>query len=314
MKLLNSHSVVIIPIVLIVLGLGLLVHALHVPNPVQAEKLSCNTYTQDNGLSIAAESAYVVDLKTHTPLYVKNAHAQLPLASLTKLMTVLVASEILDEAQLITISEEAFNPEGDSGFVIDELWKAVDLIDFTLITSSNDGAHALALAVKKKDANENGRENFDFIKAMNAKASHLGMVQTYFINDTGLDVSLQTAGAYGSAYDVSLLLSHVYRESSRVFDASTTAGMVFRSVSGIEHTATHTSGLVGVLPGSAVSKTGFTDLAGGNLGVVVETLPGHPVAIVVLHSTREMRDKDVETLYQFSRDMLKRATLCNAAL
>ena len=55
------------------------------------------------------------------------------------------------------------------------------------------------------------------------------------------------------------------------------------------------------IPGAEVSKTGFTDLAGGNLGVIVDVSVGHPVAIIVLGSTRNGRFEDVRILYDVLR-------------
>ena len=293
----------------LVIGVGFLIHAFIIEPEPYVEAVACVPVNSEN-VSIEASAAYVINLKTNEVLYAREAQAQMPLASLTKLMTTLVASEVLDGSEVVTIYPEALSVEGESGLVPNELWRVRDLIDFTLITSSNDGAHALALAVKKSDEKERGRNNFNFVSAMNAKAEQLQLTQTYFLNDTGLDVSTQTAGAYGSAEDVARLLSYVYSEALNAFNASATSRDVFYSVSGIEHVARHTSDITGVLPGEVIAKTGFTDLAGGNLGVVVEVFPGTPIAIVVLNSTREARDSDVATLYHFSREALKRATLC----
>jgi len=254
--------------------------------------------------TLEAKSAYVFDISSNTLLYEKNAYQQMPLASLTKLMTVLVASRHIKSNDRIVITKEALSPEGDAGLFEGEVWHAQDLIDYTLITSANDGAHALALATPTSPETKN------FTEAMNATAREIGLTQTYFLNDTGLDVSTSTGGAYGSAHDIAQLLNFIYHNASTVFDGSAQKKRVFTSVSGFTHDASHTSSVTGLLQGEALAKTGFTDLAGGNLGVIAEPILGHVVAIVVLQSSREGRDTDVAHLYEFARSAIKHSELC----
>ncbi|XKT74279.1 MAG: D-alanyl-D-alanine carboxypeptidase family protein [Patescibacteria group bacterium UBA2163] len=254
---------------------------------------------------IEARAAYVLDINTNTVLYKKEASQQLPLASLTKLMTVLVALETLDPTSIIAIDPNALDIEGDSGLLAHELWRIQDLIDFTLMTSSNDGAHALALAVEKSK-----KDPGSFIKTMNQKTSNLGLSQTYFLNDTGLDVSTSTGGSYGSPRDIATLLTYIYKNKTELFSGSVTPASTFVSISGITHTASHTSSSVGTLGGEVIAKTGFTDLAGGNLALVAEPILGRPVAIVVFQSTRTGRDRDITQLYEYAKTVLKRDILC----
>jgi serine-type D-Ala-D-Ala carboxypeptidase (penicillin-binding protein 5/6) len=254
--------------------------------------------------SITAEAFYVYDIKNSRVLFEKNADAQLSLASLTKIITVAVAAQTIQANDTVTITSAAFEPEGDSGFGLNEVWTARDLINFTMMTSSNDGARALALKA--------GEGSLDsFVAAMNAFAREAGTQQTFFLNDTGLDVSPVTAGAYGSARDMALLMTHAYQHVPDIFSDSAHSVTRYTSVSGQTHESRHTSSVAGNQPGQLIVKTGFTDLAGGNLAVLMEIFPGRPVALVVLGATRETRDGDIETLVEASRDMLKRIALCN---
>lgn len=256
---------------------------------------------------VEAKAAYVLDVESGAALFEKHADAQIPLASLTKAMTILVASRLLGPDDVVTVTKEAFLSEGEAGLFEGERWRAQDLIDFTLITSANDGAHALALASSERAAEPPSA----FIERMNVLAAKdLDLSQTFYLNDTGLDVSSSTAGAYGSARDMAHFFSYLYRTEERIFALSSSVAKTFRSLSGFTHIAENTSSLSGRLPGGAVSKTGFTDLAGGNLAIIAEPLLGRPVAIVVLGSSREGRDRDAEALYSFARGALKRATLC----
>lgn len=259
---------------------------------------------------VSAEVVYVYDIVGQKVLFEKNASQQMPLASLTKLMTAYVASDVLSPDKTLTITSESFAPEGDSGLRLGEKWHVKDLVDFTLITSSNDGAHTLALAVAEAE-----RIPYEsFARLMNEKAAEIGLGQTFFLNETGLDVSSSTSGAYGSAYDIATLLANIYSSHSSAFSASSEAQKTITSLSGFVHEANHTSSVPGGIAGAVVAKTGFTDLAGGNLAVIAEPLLGRPVAIVVLKASRETRDSDVRMLYDFAKSSLRRTLTCNSAL
>jgi len=84
----------------------------------------------------------------------------------------------------------------------------------------------------------------------------------------------------------------------------------FTSESGYTHDAVNTSSVIGSLGGGIASKTGYTDLAGGNLAIVFEPIPGRSVAAVVLGSTREGRDSDMEALTEGVKTALKRMLVC----
>jgi len=285
---------------LVIIGAGTYAHVHTYAQSLNTEYAVCTSYDMPE---VTAKAAYVYDLKSGTALMSKNSDAQLPLASLTKLATALVAAEALKPLSSITITEKALAPEGDSGLFAGEVWRADDLLAFTLITSSNDGARALALAA--------GASSLEaFIEKMNTMAQDIGAKQTFFINETGLDVSSSTAGAYGSAHDVALLLNYAYQKDQDILIGSTQSASVYTSLSGVSHTIKHTSSVAGTIQGELAVKTGFTDLAGGNLAILVEVLPGRPVAIVVLGASRETRDTDVARLAEAAREALKRATLC----
>lgn len=268
-----------------------------------------STYCTNKSVDVQllAKAGYAEDLKTGAVIYEKNSDVQLPLASITKLMTVLVAHDTLTSNDLVTITAEATKPEG-TDVAVGEVWKAEDLMDYTLITSSNDGAHALALASAKKRG-----ETYDgFLTAMNAKASAIGLSQAYFANDTGLDVSVSSAGAYGSARDAARLLAYAVERYPRLMERSVSGRTEFTPVAGETHIAKNTSGFIGSLPGAIASKTGFTDLAGGNLTIVYEPVPGRPLALAVMGSTREGRDADMATLSKAAKKYVTRDILCES--
>lgn len=296
----NNFYTILGVVSLLIIGLGTYAHVAS-PTYSFADSGICTTPSQP---VVTAQAYFVKDLSTDEVLLEKNADSQLPLASLTKIMTALVARNSLNDTDVVSIPESALEPEGDSGLFAEELWNINDLTDFTLMTSSNDGAHALAL-LSNGDAET-------FISEMNKTAKELDLNQTFFLSDTGLDVSTSTAGAYGSARDIAHLMDHIVGTKSGLLDGSTQVASVFQSVSGFRHKAKHTSELPGIIPGSLIIKTGFTDLAGGNLAVLAELLPGTPVAIVVLGSTLDERENDVLSLAHVAKQAIKKAALCNS--
>ena len=260
-------------------------------------------------ITLEGQAAYAEEVGTKRTLYEKNGIVQMPLASLTKLMTALVAADVLKRNETVTISKAALAPEGDSGFQEGEKWDVGTLIDFTLLTSANDGAHALALATEEKT----GETPEAFVKRMNAKASSLNLMQTFFIDDTGLDISAKNAGAYGSAKDVANLLAYIAENNPRLIEGTRVGQKTFTSESGVSHKGTNTSMLITTLGGAIGAKTGFTDLAGGNLAVLYEPLPGHVVALVILGSSKEGRDADMKILAEAVKKSLRRAILCETS-
>lgn len=240
-------------------------------------------------VALTGRAAVVYDLKNNEVLYGKAEEAQLPLASVTKLLTAYTATEVLGENKYIQIRPEDLLPDGDSGLLVSENWKAGDLARFSLIGSSNDASEALARALS---------ENRGHAAAaiLSQAAQELSLAQTFALNGSGLDTNRSTSGGYGSAKDVALLLGEIYENNRTLLLDSSKPSGAFTSAEGFQHIASTTNELAISLPQLVGAKTGFTDLAGGNLAVLIEVAPGRPVAIVVLGSTRENRFSDVENL------------------
>lgn len=259
------------------------------------------------GVVLEAKAAFVWDVVRNKTLYERNAEAQLPLASLTKLMTALAAHELLPKNAIVTIQNEALTAEGNSGLYANEKWSLDDLLGFTLVVSSNDGASAAALAAGafKSDFPENFTENKTaFVEYMNLRAGQMGLKQTYFVNETGLDTSDYVGGGYGSARDTAMLFSYIMKHARSIVDVTRYGVLRFLSLDNILHTANNTNKIVNDIPGLIGSKTGFTDLAGGNLVVAFDAGINHPIIISILGSTREGRFRDVEKLIKMSLEKI----------
>ncbi len=242
--------------------------------------------------NIKAESILVTELNTDKIIFKKNEKEKRAIASITKLMTVLVASEKLSTKNInnIKINEKHLTAFGDSGLLVGQVWKVKDLIDFTLITSSNDGAKALALSAFENDETL-------FVKNMNLFAQNLGLQNTHFVNETGLDlIDKNEAGALSTAEDITKILKFIVLNETDVFSEST-KGNKRLTVGDKNYEISNTSSAVDMLPGAIISKTGYTDLAGGNLAIVIDFGLNNPISIVILGSTMEDRDQDIINLY-----------------
>ncbi len=254
--------------------------------------------------ALTARAAIIYDVTTQKALYIKNADTQLPLASLTKVMTALVATETLG-THMIEIDPAALMREGESGFTGGEAWRTQDLIDFTLITSSNDGAEALKIAAEPFiTAPHTTRFNSRFVARMNERAHALHMAHTYYLDATGLDISETQASAYGSALDVAKLFSYIHSTYPSLLAGTAEDGVLIDSADGALYTAHNTNDALPYIPGLIGGKTGYTDLAGGNLAVLFDAGVGQPVVAVVLGSTRTARFTDISALIDYTRTIL----------
>jgi D-alanyl-D-alanine carboxypeptidase (penicillin-binding protein 5/6) len=249
-------------------------------------------------VSLIAKSAYVVDLTTGKVLYEQNEDAQLPLASLTKVALMLSVSQVLSPDAVITIPPHK-TPDGTSVQIpAGSEWRAQDLIDVTLVESSNEGAELLAQAAdsaiqaKYPEANASNPT----LWRMNDLAGQLGLTNTYFLNVSGLDLSTTQSGAYGSAHDIATLMGFAATTSLPTFAATTHTTVTRTTIEGKAITAINTDAALDSIPGILMGKTGYTDLAGGNLAVVFDAGNGHPVVAVVLGSTEDGRFSDMKQL------------------
>lgn len=238
---------------------------------------------------LVGKSAIVIDLTTGIPLYERNADAQLPLASLTKLLTTYAAVSALSPNSTVAITPSAIAQDGDYGLVAGEQFKFEDLARFALVGSSNDAADAIAEAAA-------AAHSTDMKSMLAAAAASANLSATYAMNGTGLDESATVSGGYGSARDVAKLAGALLAKAPDIAHATTLPSVTVDSLAGAVHSLPNTDIAVESYPDMLLSKTGYTDLAGGNLAIVFDAGVNHPVAVVVLGSTEESRFTDVSEL------------------
>ena len=234
--------------------------------------------------SVDAPSYLVVNGKTGEVLAARNAHARRPIASITKLMTVLVALEhvklsddVLVQRSAAAVGESSINLRAGEHISV------LDLVDAALIQSANDAAYALAAYAGNGDVAA-------FVREMNEKAHALRLVDTHFVRPDGLDAS----GEYSSAADVTRLARIAMREP----EIRDIVRLRTEAIAGGR--ALHTwNDLLGTFPGLFGVKTGHTGAAGW-CEVAAARRPGFTIYATILGSpSRGQRNHDLAALLRW---------------
>lgn len=241
-------------------------------------------------LTLSCKSALVMNAETGNVYYDKSMNVRRPQASLTKIMTCILAIEKNSLRSKVSISKKAAGTpwtyiplvSGDKVYLKDLLYAA-------LLRSSNGSAVALA--------EHTGKSVSGFAKMMNKKAQNLGCRNTNFVNPHGLD----TKNHYSSAYDVGLITAYAWK--NRTFRSIIkTQKYSFRTlVKKKSCTVSTTNQLLGKLTGMRGGKTGTTSGA-GNCFAGVYTYKGKDYIVVVLGSkTDSGRWSDVKKLISYAK-------------
>lgn len=260
-------------------------------------------------IELTAKAAIVYDSTTKSILFEKNATTSLPLASITKVMTSAVALSLVPETTIITVEVEAVMQEGDSHLQVGEKWLLRDLVTFMLLESSNDAAYAIsssvgAIAMGTEDQSK-GREFF--LGEMNRTANKIGLFQTSFRSESGLDIGTTEAGAVSSAENTAKMFAYAIERFPKIFNETKWSELVLENNDGGTRDVRNTNRSIDKLPLLLASKTGYTDLAGGNLVIAFSAGFSRPIIIAVLGSTAEERFEDVEKLVWSTLDSFHEA-------
>jgi D-alanyl-D-alanine carboxypeptidase len=230
-------------------------------------------------LAIHGQAAYLVDLDTRTVLWEKDPDTSRAPASLTKLMTAIVA---VDDAgsldKVVTVDPEATLVEpSHMGVSPGEKLTVRDLLYGLFLDSGNDAAEALARGIVPRDR---------FIRQMNQKAKLIGLTNTHYVNPSGLD-----APGHGmSAHDLIHLAAYLDTYYPELAAIAATKDIT------IAATATHKAfpmenlnRMLWTYPGATGLKTGLTDNAGG-CWLATATRNGRHLAVVVMNATGHSAD------------------------
>lgn len=252
---------------------------------------------------ITSGAAIVYDPLDNVIIFAKNAAKPLGIASITKIMTAVVALERIGKDDVVEIPEEAVETEGNEGeLTIGEHFTLHDLVMVMLTTSSNDAAAALARHVGFLYGAISFEESQKvFVRLMNETAQKLNLPKTRFENPTGLDTD-ESAGIISNvstAEEIAKLISYAIRYP--LIEHIYAAPSAISSQENIVHPLSSTHTLLTNEPGVISGKTGFTDNAGGTLATVAEIPIGKLAIVVVLDSTRSDRFDDTLRLFDWLR-------------
>ena len=243
---------------------------------------------------VAAKSALLMDIATGTVLYEQNAHEPLAPASVTKVMTMLLIMEAIDQGRIgwddtVTASENAAAKGGSQIYLkAGETMSVADMVKSIAVSSANDCACAMAEHIAGSEST--------FVSMMNTRAQELGMENTNFVNCTGLDDDPEAAKHLTSAYDIALMSRQLMLHHPDIKKYTT---IWMDTVRGGSFGLSNTNKMVRFYPGSTGLKTGFTSAAGYCLSATAQRDGMELVAVVMGSVTSKERFAACKTLLDY---------------
>lgn len=249
-------------------------------------------------MDISAKSAILVDFNTGKVLYSKNENEPLAMASMTKVMSMLLIMEKIDDGSLkyddiVEISTESSSMGGSQIFLNPgDKYKVIDLLKGVAMASANDAV--VALAEKTYGSKEH------FIEAMNKKAESLGLKNTHFVNVHGLDEE----GHYSSAYDMSVMARELLKHE-KILDFTKVYEEYLTKPDGSQIWLVNTNKLVRFYDGVDGLKTGFTQKAGYCLTATGKKNNLRLISVVMGEESIEKRSSDTVKLLNYGFNTFK---------
>lgn len=224
-----------------------------------------------------AAAYLVVDLDSGHILAGKNESKRLPVASLTKIMTAVVALDLAAPEEKFLVSEKAAAVAPTKiGVAPGEKINLEELLPAVMMTSANDAAEVIKGGIDRKYGTKDGESLF--IRAMNAKADFLGLKNTHFSNPQGFDSQKN----YSTASDLALLADYALRSYPLIADIVQTDYQLLPPSQGHKQFELYNwNGLLGVYPGVYGVKIGNTGKAGYTTVVTAER-EGKKILVVLL--------------------------------
>lgn len=249
-----------------------------------------------------AKAGLLMEEETGTIIYEKNIHEKMSVASMTKMMGMILVMEALDNGT-IRLDEKIKVSKNASGMGGSQIWlsegeeiSVLDLIKGIMMASANDGIVCMAERIGGTEEN--------FIKMMNEKAKELGLKNTNFQNPTGLDEE----NHYSTAYDMALiareLMTHedIYKYTSIYED-------YLRKGTENEYWLVNTNKLVRTYQGADGLKTGMTDNAGYCMAVTAKRDNMRLIAIVLGEESGKIRNEETAELLDYGFNLYEVTTI-----
>lgn len=250
-----------------------------------------------------AKSLILIEASTGKVLYENNADEALPPASVTKIMTLLLVMEAVENGQIkltdpVTVSDAAAAMGGSQVYLkVGEQLTVEEMIKCVVIASANDAALALAELVAGSEES--------FVALMNKRAKELGMKNTNFENTNGLDDT--TVNHVISARDIAIMSAQLMRHSTIL--KYTTIWQ--DSIRGGAFVLTNTNRLIRFYPGANGLKTGSTAKAGFCISAAAKRDGMQLIAVVMGASTRDSRNETAKQMLNWGFANYARMTVSN---
>ena len=244
------------------------------------------------------KSAILVDNLSGKVLYEKNADEKLAPASMTKLASMLMVMEAIDNGNLkfedkVTISEEAANMGGSQVFLqAGEVYTVYDLLKSVAIASGNDAVVALAEKI--------GGSQSGFIDMLNKRLKEIGATNTNFVNAHGLDAE----GHYSTARDMSIIARELLKHP-KILEFTSIYEEYLEKNDGSRIWLVNTNKLVRFYDGADGLKTGFTKTAGYCLTATASKNNFRLISVVMGEDTSENRSSDTVKMLNYGFNTFK---------
>lgn len=272
--MIKKLSVVIILIASLVANTAIMpVVAAPQKNTVQtSENTAAKKEEASKTLELKAKAAILIDANTGTVMFEKNSHEELPLASVTKVMSMLLIMEAIDSGKvtyedMVPVSEHSYNMGGSQVYLKPgEEFSVLEMLKAVAIHSANDAVVALAEKISGSEET--------FVSAMNDKAKQLGMNNTNFLDCNGLTDD----GHYSSASDIAKMSAELIHKHPKILEITKTWQDKFRNG---QFSLDNTNRLIHTYNGATGLKTGFTTRAGYCLSASADRNNMQLIAVVL---------------------------------
>jgi len=241
-------------------------------------------------LQINAKSALLMCANTGQFIFEMDAHTKRPIASVTKIMTMLLVMEALDQKKItmdevVTASEHACSMGGTQVYLaVGEEFTVHELLKAVAVRSANDASVALAEHLA-------GSEGV-FVALMNEKAKSLGMTNTNFLDCTGLT----DEGHYSTAHDIALMALEITSKHPLIFEYTTIRHDTFRNGT---FDLDNTNHMIGKYRGMTGLKTGMTNASGYCLAATASRDGLDLISVVLGSESLDMRFQETTKILDY---------------
>lgn len=251
-----------------------------------------------------ATSGILIETSTGSIIYEKNIEERTSIASLTKMMGLILIFERIENGTL-TYNDKVTASSNASGMGGSQIWletgevmSVEELLKGIIMASANDGIVAMAEKIA-------GTEEA-FVKMMNDKAKKIGLKNTNFVNCTGLDEE----NHYSSAYDLSVIARELMKYED-VFKFTSNYEDYLRTNSENKFWLVNTNKLIKTYNGADGLKTGMTDNAGYCMAVTAKRNNMRLLAIVLGEREGKVRNKETASLLDYGFNLYEVTTIKN---